>query len=268
MSTATPRSYRSSRTISSSSIRALSSGKSTSDAAAAWSVVATRRSRSTPVKSHSSTNVTAGISRCVRSTCSTIARRIPRTGTRRPSVGAAAAAHVGLGDAAAGPGALHRRDVDRSSRASRCSGRASSGSEPTTATMGSAGAGCLERRRAPPSAAAARRRRRSAQAWRRRRRARPPARGCGVRRRPPASRSRPSPCRSESRRSARSPRPSSPSRTSQRAISPSVRPSPRSGSVNACAMVARVVGDCADGHDACPHRDRSDAEAPDGKPSL
>ncbi len=40
---------------------------------------------STSVKSHSSTNVTAGISRWARVTCSTIARRIPRIGTRRPS---------------------------------------------------------------------------------------------------------------------------------------------------------------------------------------
>ena len=37
------------------------------------------------MKSHSSTKVTAGTSRCVRVTCSTIARRMPLTGTRRPS---------------------------------------------------------------------------------------------------------------------------------------------------------------------------------------
>ena len=46
------------------------------------------------MKSHSSTNVTAGISRWARVTCSTIARRIPRIGTRRPSPDPAADART------------------------------------------------------------------------------------------------------------------------------------------------------------------------------
>ena len=53
--------------------------------AAAWIASGTSEPRSTPVKSHSSTKVTAGTSRCVRVTCSTIARRMPLTGMRRPS---------------------------------------------------------------------------------------------------------------------------------------------------------------------------------------
>ena len=85
---------------------------------------ATRSDRSTSVKSHSSTYVTAGISRCDVDTCSTISRRMPRSGSRRPSganVGAdpsvaadsaPARAHVLLGDAAAGAAALDGRQLD------------------------------------------------------------------------------------------------------------------------------------------------------------
>ena len=50
--------------------------------------------RSTPVKSHSSTKVTAGTSRCVRVTCSTIRRRTPRTGMRVPSAAPATQWHA------------------------------------------------------------------------------------------------------------------------------------------------------------------------------
>ena len=45
------------------------------------------------MKSHSSTNVTAGISRCARVRCSAICRRTPRSGSRRPSEACVAVRH-------------------------------------------------------------------------------------------------------------------------------------------------------------------------------
>ena len=60
-------------------------------------------------------------------------------------------------------------------------------------------------------------------------------RGSARRRRPRATGSRPSSCRSRSRRAGRPRRSPGPPATSQRAISPSVRPSPRSGSLNSYA---------------------------------
>ena len=68
-------------------------------------------------KSHSSTQVTAGISRCARVRCSNICRLTPRSGSRSPSVGCrtrppAAAAHVLLGDPPLRPGAGDGGEVD------------------------------------------------------------------------------------------------------------------------------------------------------------
>ena len=68
-----------------SSTRAFSSGNSCSDSATAWRTSGTSRFRSTSEKSHSSTQVTAGISRCARVRCSNIWRLTPCSGTRVPS---------------------------------------------------------------------------------------------------------------------------------------------------------------------------------------
>ena len=85
--------------------------------ATAWIAVGragARRRR--PVKSHSSTKVTAGISRCARVTCSTIARRMPRTGTRRPLGLRRGGADVGLDDPPAGAAALQPDELDAERR--------------------------------------------------------------------------------------------------------------------------------------------------------
>ena len=67
------------------SSRAFSSGNSFSASAHALSTVGTRSFRSMPLKSASSTQVTGGTSRCARVMCSAIRRRTPRSGSRRPS---------------------------------------------------------------------------------------------------------------------------------------------------------------------------------------
>ena len=54
-------------------------------AVTASSTLGTSRLRSTLPKSHSSTQVTGGTSRCARAMCSAIRRRTPRSGSRRPS---------------------------------------------------------------------------------------------------------------------------------------------------------------------------------------
>ena len=51
----------------------------------ALTTVGRSRSSATSSKSHSSTQVTGGTSRCARAMCSAITRRTPRSGSRRPS---------------------------------------------------------------------------------------------------------------------------------------------------------------------------------------
>ena len=82
-------------------LRAARSARGT-PAATARVARSTRRQEQLQVdveKSHSSTKVTAGTSRCARVRCSTICRRTPRSGSRRPSVA----------DADAAPAAARRR---------------------------------------------------------------------------------------------------------------------------------------------------------------
>ena len=103
-----------------------------------WAI---RRETSRPVKSHSSTKVTAGISRWARVTCSTIARRIPRTGTRRPSASGAAARTSASTIRPPGPLPCRPTSSTPSERAScRTAGvarTAAVGSDGTTETSGS-----------------------------------------------------------------------------------------------------------------------------------
>ena len=85
--------------------------------AAAFSTSGTSSSRSTPVKSHSSTQVTAGISRCARVRCSTIsaadaAQRLAPALVVGAVAGAGRGAHVVLGDPPPRAGAVDAREVD------------------------------------------------------------------------------------------------------------------------------------------------------------
>ena len=180
------------QTSSSPSMRAFSSGNSCSAAATAFSTSGTSCFRSTPLKSPSSTHVTGGISLRAREVLEHLPpdaadRLAPAFARRR----AAAAAHVVFGDPPLRPGAGDRREID-----------AELLREPSD-----------ERRRAHLVAARARARcRRSACAV-----PSPPittstvptgttspsARGSSRRRRRPATGSRPSSCRSRSRRADR-----------------------------------------------------------------
>ena len=204
--------------------------------AEAWIASGTSSETSTSVKSHSSTNVTAGISRCARETCSTIARRIPRIGTRRPSPDPAADARTS--DSWIRPpgpvGWTPTRSTPSSLASCRTAGvarTASTGSGGTTATSGSAGAASRVSRRstarsscspsspittstAPTGAISPSSTRILSTV---------PARGDGI------STVVLSVCTSTSGSSSSM---LCPSATSHRAISASVRPSPRSGSLN------------------------------------
>ena len=188
---------------------------------------ATSRARSTAVKSHSSTNVTAGTSRCVRVTCSTIARRMPRTGSRRPSAGRPRLARRPPrsapparcpGARAGRPRAPSRAAGPRASRARR-----PLGSVGTTATSGSAPATRLRLLPSRRRAGAARPPRRSRRAPRRRARPRPPRRGSSGPSRHGATGSRRSSCPSAPRRAAGPRRRARPPRRA------SARSPPRSG---------------------------------------
>ena len=168
--------------------------------------------------------------------CSAIRRRTPRSGSRRPSPARAraAAAHVVLGDPALRAGACTEA---RSTPSSRAILRTSGVARTLASSTASAGACCGAAR---PSAGA-RRPRRSRRARCRRGRPGPPRPGSA----------RPCPAAGEGistvvlsvwiSTSGSSSATSWPTETSQRAISPSVRPSPRSGSLNSYATAARTL---------------------------
>ncbi len=197
------------------SSRALSSGNSRSVRAAACSTVGRSNARSTAEKSHSSTYVTAGISRCARVRCSTIWRRTPRTGSRRPSDACGADAARTSSSVIRPPGPL--AETDARSTPSSCAIRRTSGvactrsgadgapaTAPSPITTSTAPTGATS-----PSAT--------------RIRVTFPAAGDGI------STVVLSVWISTSGASSTI---SSPSATSHRATSPSVRPSPRSGNLN------------------------------------
>src|SRR6266545_1264898 len=217
--------------ISSPSRRAFSSGNSFSDSAQAFSTVGTSSLRSRPEKSHSSTHVTAGTSRCARAMCSAISRRTPRSGSRRPSCGPAA---LRTSSSVIRPwGPLPLSD-SRSTPSSRATLRTSGVARPLPAGFGDcAWVGAASARGGPPSGS-------------------PPITTSTV----PTGTTFPSSTRIRVTfpaagdgistvvlsvwisTSGSSSATSWPSDTSQRAISPSVSPSPRSGSLNSYAISA------------------------------
>ena len=194
---------------------------------------------STSVKSHPSTQVTGETSWCARAMCSAMSRRTPRSGCRRPSCDSAplpAARDVILGDppagAAAGDGGpgrprapvrLGERAVAPAPWPRARGGAATSFSRRLFRTgllhVGRRGAFLADHDQHGPN--------RYELAL-----AHEDARHLS---RPRARESRPSSCRSAPRRAGR-PRRFLAFGTSQRAISPWVRPSPRSGSLNSYAI--------------------------------
>ena len=175
-------------------------------------------------KSHSSTQVTAGTSRCARAMCSAIsaahAAQAARGGPRGPSRGLPAAPRTSvLGDAALRPGACDGVEIDaellgdpaheRGGAHLRAVGARTPRAGPLGRAVGSRSAAAVaadhdEHRADRDDVALARR-------------------GCSRRRRPPATGSRPSSCRSGSRRAGRPRRSPGPRRRA------SGRSRPRSG---------------------------------------
>ena len=223
-------------TISSPSSRAFSSGNSRSAAAVAGARAGRAGRASTPVKSHSSTNVTAATSRCARVRCSAIRRRTPAQRLAALAGGLVFRTHELCLRRA--PRTSLSDDPARSgpSRRSEARSTPSSGREPADERRrldALATRACAPCAQAPASRLAPARRRPLPRTRRRRRRSRrapcrpgrrpPRRRGSARPCRPLATGSRPSSCRSGSRRAGRPRRPPGPRRRA------SARSRPRSG---------------------------------------
>ena len=207
-----------------------------------------RRSSGTSSKSHSSTQVTGGTSRCARAMCSAIRRRTPRSGSRRPSPAAPAAARTSS-SVIRPPGPCPRPRRDRRRAPAR------SGARPASPARAQLRRLARRRRSQRRHVAVAGGGTAASERTRLARLADDDELGAdrgdlalgdedpAARSRRTATGSRRSPCRSGSRRAGRPRRSPGPPATSQRATSPSVRPSPRSGSLNELAthaVIARV----------------------------
>src|SRR5262245_37636910 len=218
--------------MASPSSRAFSSGNSPSVSATALSTVGTRSLRSTPEKSHSSTQVTAGTSLCARAMCSAISRRTPRSGSRRPSPGSAPPAAPRTSCSVirpCGPVPVS----DSRSTSSSCAKRRTSGVARTFCGASFRGSGAFATGAVPSSPMTTRIVPTGTTAPSSTRIcATLPAAGEGI------STVVLSVWISTSGWSSAT---SSPSDTSQRATSPSVRPSPRSGSLNSYAIAPESI---------------------------
>src|SRR6266540_3075677 len=221
--------------IASPSKRAFSSGNSCRAAAHVFSSVGTSRLRSTREKSHSSTHVTAGTSRCARAMCSATSRRTPRSGSRRPSDAVARRTSSSVNRPCGPVPSTDARSTPSSLASRLTSGVARTFFSPCdTLSLGGEGTGSA------PS---------------------PPITTSTV----PTGTTLPFSTSGSSSAT------SCPSDTSQRATSPSVNPSPRSGSLNSYAISAlthslsksRVADDESVSVELYVRRERSRAEADD-----